>query len=133
MCVYACVTLVSYQDLQTGIMEVGFARTSTIWVQPVLSITKDYALVAFQAFTNTLITTKVIVLIQQDAFVSRKLIHIHCLGHFERYPYNYSDQRSIYHVRDYEVQKLLRVIWVVISIWVVSKVDMRRYKNQLIS
>lgn len=32
-----------------------------------------------------------------------------CLGHFERYPYSYSEQRSIYHVRDYEVQKLLRV------------------------
>ncbi|KAI7877791.1 Metallophos-domain-containing protein [Lichtheimia hyalospora FSU 10163] len=30
-------------------------------------------------------------------------------GHFERYPYSYSDQRSIYHVRDYEVQKLLRI------------------------
>ncbi|CDH55972.1 lariat debranching enzyme [Lichtheimia corymbifera JMRC:FSU:9682] len=30
-------------------------------------------------------------------------------GHYERYPYSYSDQRSIYHVRDYEVQKLLRI------------------------
>lgn len=88
-----------------GIMEDGFARTFTIWVQQVLSITKDCALVAFPASTNTLITTKVD--IHQDTSVSRELII--CLGHYERYPYSYNEQRSIYHVRDYEVQKLLRV------------------------
>ncbi|KAL5714809.1 lariat debranching enzyme [Ranunculus cassubicifolius] len=34
--------------------------------------------------------------------------HYH-LGHYERSPYNESDIRSVYHVRDYDVNKLLQV------------------------
>lgn len=59
---------------QLGTMEDGFARTFTIWVQQVLSITKDCALVAFPAYTNTLITIKVD--IHQDTSVSRELIYV---------------------------------------------------------
>lgn len=30
-------------------------------------------------------------------------------GHFERVPYNDSDLRSVYHVREYDVKKLLQL------------------------
>lgn len=31
------------------------------------------------------------------------------VGHYERVPYNERDIRSIYHVREYDVQKLMQV------------------------
>jgi len=33
----------------------------------------------------------------------------YCKGHFERIPYNLNDIRSVYHVREYNVNKLLQL------------------------
>ncbi|KAI9491745.1 lariat debranching enzyme, C-terminal domain-containing protein [Zychaea mexicana] len=35
--------------------------------------------------------------------------HDYTTGHYERYPYNPSDLRSVYHVREYDVRKLLQI------------------------
>lgn len=38
-----------------------------------------------------------------------EVLVIICVGHFERPPYNESQIRSIYHVREYDVHKLMQV------------------------
>lgn len=35
--------------------------------------------------------------------------HFGCAGHYEKVPYNEQEIRSIYHVREYDVHKLMQV------------------------
>lgn len=32
-----------------------------------------------------------------------------CVGHFEKVPYNDKELRSVYHIREYDVEKLMHV------------------------